>query len=198
MTTARVFSGMLSNLVVTDGIAAGTLTHTLRNVERVARIAIAADVLVRITDLSEGPAALYGELDGDVLTVLGPDLRRKTLAAARPRGEMGPPAPASLNVEILTLGAFTAKLTGKTYLKGSLALADGTTRTFLVRGALAETLPQTITGTQVRLRAVILGETVEVLGFEGSLPAKRELSRAQKDARNLRARERRAAKKVAA
>jgi hypothetical protein len=198
MTITRVFSGLLSNLVVTDGIAAATLTHSFRERERATPIEIAADVMVRITDLAEGPTALYGELKDGVLTVLGPDLRRKTLAAARPRGEMGPPAPASLTAEIRSLESFVSRATGKTYLKGSLALADGATKTFLVRGALAESLPVTLTGTHVVLRAVVLGDTVEVLGFEGPVAQKRALSREQMDARNARARERRAAKKVVA
>ncbi len=204
MTTTRVFSGLLSNLVVADGIAAGTLTHTLRNVERVARITIAADVLVRITDLSEGPAALYGELDGDVLTVLGPDLRRKTLAAARPRGEMGPPAPQNLACEIVSYGRQISKATGKVYLKGTLRLADGLDRTYLVRNSdlaidMAENLSDSKSFREdpIDLTVVMMGDVIEVIGIPAPVmnAPKRALTREQKDAKNARARARRAAKK---
>jgi hypothetical protein len=205
MTTARVFSGLLSNLVVADGIAAGSLTHSFRERERTTPIQIAADVLVKIGTPSEGETALYGEIRDGVLVVLGPDLRRRTLAAARPRGEMGPPAPQTIEVEVMSLVQHTAKTTGKPYIKGSLK-HEGVVKTYLVRGELAETFEDhgeldaerdVHAPFYKRLRAVQVGDVVEVLDilpWEAKAP-KRVLTREQKDARNASARARRAAKK---
>lgn len=196
--TARVFSGLLSHLQVNDVMAAGLLSHTLRDRPHDTPIRISAEVIPTLGTLTEGPVALYGELQDGVLTVLGPDLRRRTLAAARPRGEMGPPAPRTFEGVVADLAFNTARATGKLYIRGSLTCPseDGpVTLTFLVRSPLAETLGQDISDGPARLRGALVGDVLEVLGLE-PITAKRELSRAQKDARNARARERRASKKT--
>lgn len=197
--TARVFTGLLSHLQMNEVMAAGLLTHTLRDSERDTPIRISAEVLTTLGTLTEGPIALYGDLKDGVLTVLGPDLRRRTLAAARPRGEMGPPAPQMIAGTIVSLNSLVARTTGKPYIKGTVMLQDGSTQTYLVRGPLADSFAETVTSTDVRLRGVMMGDAIEVLGFEMPKAAapKRELSRDQKDARNARARARRAKKKQA-
>ena len=200
--TARVFTGTLSNLVLGDGIATALLTHTLRERVRNTPITIPGAVIGRIENLSEGQVSLYGELKDGTLTVLGPDLRRRTLAAARPRGEMGPPAPQTVEGVLSDVSFLTARTTGKLYVKGTFEFAteEGTvTVPALVRSPLAETIGGDITDGVTTLRGVLLGDTFEVLGLvvpeAPAVPVKRALSRAQKDARNARARERRVEKK---
>ena len=194
--TARVFTGTLSHLMVNEVMAAAQLTHTLRERERDTPIRISAEVLKTLGPLSEGPIALYGELTDGVLVVLGPDLRRRTLAAARPRGEMGPPAPQSVEGLLSDVTGHYAKATNAPYLKGRLVV-DGSETTAILRGDLVRTLGPALQDGPVSLRGVRVGETFEVLGLvETPQAAKRALSREQKDARNARARQRRAKKKA--
>ncbi len=226
---ARVFTGILSNLSVTDGVVSALLAHTVRDRAVSSRITISADVALRLDGLAEGPVALYGALSQNHLTVLGPDLRRKTLAALRPRGDMGPPAPQVIEGVISNLAFHTAKVTGKLYLKARFAYAteDGTVeKTLLVRHPLSEALATELGDGVATLRCLLVDDTLEVLALvtpapapvetvedvaavtveaaaegageaEAKTPAKRALTREQKDARNARARERRAASKAA-
>ncbi len=161
---ARVFSGMLSHLMVNDVMAAGQLSHTYRDRPRDTPIRIDAEVLSKVGPLSEGPVALYGELKDGVLTVLGPDLRRSTLAAARPRGDMGPPAPKTVDAVLSEVDFRTAKATGKLYITGKATVGDET-RTFIVRNPLAETLGENITDGAITVRGVVLGENFEILAL---------------------------------
>ncbi len=166
--TARVFTGTLSNLSVTDGVVTALLAHTVRDRAVSSPITIAADVALRLDGLAEGPVALYGALSQNRLTVLGPDLRRKTLAALRPRGEMGPPAPQVIEGVIANLAVHTAKATGKLYLKAGFAYAteDGTVeKTILVRYPLSEALAPELGDGVATLRCVLVGDTLEVLAL---------------------------------
>lgn len=166
MTTTRVFSGTLSQLVIADGAATALLTHTLRARTRTTPITIPGTVLGEIANLSEGPIALYGALSDNALVVLGPDRRRSTLAAARPRGEMGPPAPQVVAGDLSEIDFVTARATGKLYITGRLRCGDaqgGVTHPVLVRSPIADRIGGEITDGPVRVRAVRFGDTLEIL-----------------------------------
>jgi hypothetical protein len=153
--------------MVNETMAAGLLTHTHRERERDTPIRISADVMIKVGPLAEGPVALYGELKDGVLVVLGPDLRRSTLAAARPRGEMGPPAPHVVAGDLSAIEFRTARATGKLYITGQITVGS-TTRAFLVRNPISEVIGGDITDGTVTLRGVLIGETFEVLGFDAT------------------------------
>jgi hypothetical protein len=97
--TVRV--GVIRNLEPRemDGleIMVGTLTSTVKGETRVETISVSGDALTAVGKLLvEGAqVALYGAVHADYFKVLGPDLRKKTLARQGKVQEVRQPSPQS-------------------------------------------------------------------------------------------------------
>ncbi len=177
---ARLFSGILSNLVIGEAMTTAMLTEGSQTMP----VQIGPGVMPKLGILREGPVRLWAGMAGDTVVVHGQ--ADQYLVSG----------------EILDVNDHPCPTTGQSCLKGQIRMADGSTRDFLVRdpemkSVVAESYePYGVNSGD--FIAIVQDGVCEIVDIpDGETVETLTKDRARRDARNARDRARRAAKKAA-